>query len=181
MSFPLPPEFKRAVLDRVRSGQYESPEAVLAAMLELLEDAEAEYDSKLEALRRDVQLGFDELDRGQRLSREEVLARLREARPGAFAETTDGEGSQTSLGAIAPEFRDFVNDEVRSGRYASSAEVLEAALWLLRDAESPESEEALEALRREIALGLESERRDPMIPGEEVEAWLRARVGGGAC
>jgi antitoxin ParD1/3/4 len=83
MSFPLPPEFERAVLDRVRSGQFASPEDVLAAMLELLEDAEAEYEEKLEALRRDVQLGFDQLDRGERLSREEVLARLREARPGA--------------------------------------------------------------------------------------------------
>jgi putative addiction module CopG family antidote len=84
MSFPLPPEFERAVLDRVRSGQFESPEAVLAAMLELLKDAEAEH------------------------------------------------------------------------------------------------EEKLEALRREIDLGLESEKRDPMIPGEEVEAWLHARIGGGA-
>jgi Arc/MetJ-type ribon-helix-helix transcriptional regulator len=84
MSFPLSPEFERAVLDRVRSGQYASPEDVLAAMMEALDDAEAEYDSKLEAL------------------------------------------------------------------------------------------------RREIDLGLESEKRDPLIPGEEVEAWLRARIGGGA-
>ena len=83
MSFPLPPEFERAVLDRVRSGQFASPEDVLATMLELLEEREAEYETKLEELRRDIRIGLDQLDRGERLSREEVLTRLREARPGA--------------------------------------------------------------------------------------------------
>jgi antitoxin ParD1/3/4 len=83
MSFPLPPEFERAVLDRVRSGRYASPEDVLAAMVEALDAREAEHEEKLEELRRDIRVGLDQLDRGERLSRGEVLARLREARPGA--------------------------------------------------------------------------------------------------
>jgi|GEM_PF-688352 len=185
MSFPLPPEFERAVLDRVRSGQYASPEDVLAAMMEALDDAESEYDSKMEALRRDVQLGFDQLDRGEAVTGDEASDLLPVGRAAARG---DGAAVAQAMEAIrqrcgiplGAHYRDFVDEEVRSGRYASPNEVLEAALWLLRDAESPESDEALEALRHEIALGLESEKRDPIIPGEEVKAWLLARIGGGA-
>lgn len=109
-----------------------------------------------------------------------MLTRLREARPGAFLKPEDGEGSSQSLepnlGGIAPEYREFVHDEVRSGRYASPAEVLEAGLWLLHDAESPEDDEALEALRREIDLGIQSGENEEMIPGDEVVARLAARL-----
>ena len=83
MSFPLPPEFERAVLDRVRSGQYASVEEVLRACLDALEREEAQEDADLEELRREIRIGLDELNRGERLSRDEVLARLREARKGA--------------------------------------------------------------------------------------------------
>ena len=83
MSFPIPPEFERAVLDRVRSGQYASAEDVLRACLEALEQAEAQEDADFDELRREIRIGLDELNRGERLSRDEVLARLREARKGA--------------------------------------------------------------------------------------------------
>jgi len=181
MSFPLPPEFERAVLDRVRSGQYASPEDVLAAMLELLEDAEAEYDAKLEELRRDVRVGFDQLDRGEALTSAEVFDLLPVGRgaargdDAAVAQAMEAIRQRCGI-PLGARYRRFVDEEVRSGRYASPAEVLEAALWLLRDAESPESDEALEALRREIAIGLESEKRDPMIPGDEVVARTAARL-----
>lgn len=83
MDFPIPPELAHAVHERVRSGQYASTDEVLRAMLDALEEREAEHVEKIDALRREVRIGLDQLDRGERLSRDEVLKRLREARPGA--------------------------------------------------------------------------------------------------
>ncbi|HEX8906387.1 MAG TPA: hypothetical protein VF771_16175, partial [Longimicrobiaceae bacterium] len=40
MSLNIPPEFERAVLERVQSGEYESTDAVLEACLEALEQRE---------------------------------------------------------------------------------------------------------------------------------------------
>jgi antitoxin ParD1/3/4 len=185
MSFPLPPEFERAVLDRVRSGQFASPEEVLSVMVELLEEREAEYETRLEELRRDIRIGLDQLDRGEAVTGAEVFDLLPVGRAAArgddaaVAQAMDAIRHRCGV-PLGVRYRGFVDEAVRSGRYASPTEVLEAALWLLRDAESPETDEALEALQREIAIGVESEKRDPMVPGEEVEAWLRARVGGGA-
>jgi len=45
----------------VDSGQFESEEAALAAALDLL----VAYERKYEALRCDIQLGIDQLDRGE--------------------------------------------------------------------------------------------------------------------
>jgi antitoxin ParD1/3/4 len=156
MPLPIPPEFERAVLERVRSGRYASTEEVLQACLEGLEMLE-EAD---EDLRRELQAGKEELERGERLSREEVLARLREAR-------------------TRPELRRFVEEQVESGRFNSTRDVVEAGLVLLQQ-EQPRFDEELEALRREIDLGIESAERDELIPGDEVVARIRARFGGAA-
>jgi putative addiction module CopG family antidote len=154
MPLPIPPEFERAVLERVRSGRYASIDEVLQACLAglaMLEDADEE-------LRRELQAGKEELERGERLSREEVLARLREAR-------------------TRPELRRFVEEQVESGRFNSAREVVEAGLVLLQQ-EHLRFNEELEALRREIDLGIESAERDELIPGDEVVARIRARFGG---
>ena len=73
-SFPLPPEFERAVLDRVASGQYASTDDVLAAALRALQHAEVELDT----LRREVQVGIDQVERGQVVDGEEAIAWLKE-------------------------------------------------------------------------------------------------------
>lgn len=73
MSFPLPPEFERAVVDRVASGQYASADDVLAAALRALEHAEVELDT----LRREVQVGIDQVERGQVVDGEEAIAWLK--------------------------------------------------------------------------------------------------------
>jgi antitoxin ParD1/3/4 len=73
MPFPLPPEFQRAVLDRVRSGQYASPEDVLAASIAALEQVEEER----KALRREIQVGLDQAERGEIVNGEEAFAWLK--------------------------------------------------------------------------------------------------------
>jgi antitoxin ParD1/3/4 len=190
MPLPIPPEFERAVLERVRSGMYDSADEVLFACLKALEREEHDHEAKLERLRQDLdvaieeaargevidgevafaqaeeevrrefQVGLGELDRGERLYHQEVLARLSDPR-------------------TRPELRRFVEKQVQSGRFQSTREVVEAALVLLQH-EQPRFDEEMEALRREIDLGIESAEREELIPGDEVVARIRARLRGAA-
>lgn len=77
VALTVSPEFERAVLERVRSGQYESVEHVIAACLRALALWEAEQEVKLQILRREVQIGLDQADRGQVVDGHEALARAR--------------------------------------------------------------------------------------------------------
>lgn len=77
MSLTLPPEFERAVRERVESGAYASADDVFAACLEALAQWEAEQEAKLEALRRDVDHATEQLRRGEGSPMDEVFERLR--------------------------------------------------------------------------------------------------------
>ena len=77
MSLNVPPEFERAIRERVESGAYASEDAVFRACLEALEQWEAEQEAKLAALRADIDHATEQLRRGEGSPMEEVFARLR--------------------------------------------------------------------------------------------------------
>ncbi|HEX2205140.1 MAG TPA: hypothetical protein VHG91_17645 [Longimicrobium sp.] len=83
MSLPIPPDFERAVLERVRAGMYESVEEVLRACLEALEREEENRGMSTEDLRREIRRGREQLDRGESLPGDEAFRLLRERREGA--------------------------------------------------------------------------------------------------
>lgn len=64
------------------SGRYTSATEVVRAALRLLMEREDERLAKLEALRRDVQLGIDEADRGGTLTSSEMRKRIKARRAG---------------------------------------------------------------------------------------------------
>jgi Arc/MetJ-type ribon-helix-helix transcriptional regulator len=76
MSLNIPPEFERAILERVASGAYETPEDVLKACLEGLSLLEAELAEDHEWIKEQIQLARDELDRGEGIPGEESRARV---------------------------------------------------------------------------------------------------------
>ncbi len=78
MSLNIPPEFERAVLERVQSGQYDSVEHVIAACLHALSLWEAEQETKLEMLRRDLNAGPEQSRRSDGSPAEEVFERIRQ-------------------------------------------------------------------------------------------------------
>jgi len=71
MASMIPTEFQPFVSDAVASGKYRSEEELLAAALRLLGDRER----KVAALREDLQIGLDELDRGDALELGDAAAR----------------------------------------------------------------------------------------------------------
>ncbi|OFX08216.1 MAG: hypothetical protein A2516_11370 [Alphaproteobacteria bacterium RIFOXYD12_FULL_60_8] len=72
MSITLPFELERLVQEKIKSAAYHSSDEVLQKSLRLLE----ERDRNLAALRADIQIGIDQLDRGEGVDADVVFAEL---------------------------------------------------------------------------------------------------------
>lgn len=77
MNVSLPKELERFANDKVKSGDFASLSEVVRAGLRLLKEQDAEREARLEALRRDVGAGLEQLDRGEGSPGAAVFARLR--------------------------------------------------------------------------------------------------------
>jgi antitoxin ParD1/3/4 len=72
MNVSLTPELEKLVNDEVKSGRYKSASEVVREGLRLIRLRE----TKLQALRRDLQEGLDELDRGEGIPAVKVFAEM---------------------------------------------------------------------------------------------------------
>ena len=68
MSLQIPPEIEEMVQSLFRSGQYESESEVIREALGLLR--------RRDLMRRDINEGIAEIDRGERIGAEEVFQEL---------------------------------------------------------------------------------------------------------
>ncbi len=85
----LPDELNRFVNKSVESGDYHNADELFASVVSIFKEQIeapliAEEDARLAALRRDVQIGIDQLDRGEGIHNLDWDARLAE-RHRAFA------------------------------------------------------------------------------------------------
>jgi antitoxin ParD1/3/4 len=80
MNLSLTPELERQIAEKVDSGLYATAGDVVAAGLRLLFEAVDAQERHLAGLRADIQLGLDELDRGEGIPgqqvRDELTARV---------------------------------------------------------------------------------------------------------
>jgi antitoxin ParD1/3/4 len=74
----VPSHLEHAVLERVRSEVYRSPEAVLERALQLLAWAENDPEGKRQLLRLELQAGIDDSEAGDVFDGEEVIREMRE-------------------------------------------------------------------------------------------------------
>jgi antitoxin ParD1/3/4 len=77
--------------------------------------------------------------------------------------------------SLTPELEQLVHEKVKSGRYLSASEVVREALRLLEERDQIR-ETRLEALRKEIAVGIEQGDRGEVFDGEEVFRELREDI-----
>ena len=79
MNVSLTPELERFIGELVEGGRYRSASEAVRAAIRLLQDREAERSAKLEALRRSIEVGVEELDRGDQASADEVFEEILKA------------------------------------------------------------------------------------------------------
>lgn len=65
MEIHLPDELEEYVKAKVENGDYSWPSAVVVAALYLLRESEKSPEQRIGDLRRDLQAGLDELERGE--------------------------------------------------------------------------------------------------------------------
>ena len=78
MNVSLTPELEKLVERKVRSGRYQSASEVIREGLLLLEDQDRLRETRLEEVRRKIQAGIDELDRGEGIDGETIFAELKQ-------------------------------------------------------------------------------------------------------
>jgi putative addiction module CopG family antidote len=142
MSLNVPPKFERAVLERVQSGHYDSADEVFAACLHALALWEAEQEAKLEALRRDVDVGRGELRRGEGSPAEELFERIRRRVYSGEYESAE-DVLNTALAVLdEAEADDAANDTLR--------DAIDVGLGELDRGEGLSGEAAAEQIRADI-------------------------------
>jgi antitoxin ParD1/3/4 len=76
MPIALRPETERRIEDRMKDGSYSSPDDVVQAALQLLEQRERRRQADLEDVRQKIAVGIEQLDRGDGLDGEQAFAEL---------------------------------------------------------------------------------------------------------
>jgi antitoxin ParD1/3/4 len=77
MNVSLTPELEMLVQSKVQSGRYQSASEVIREGLRLLDDQDRLREAQLAEVRRKIQLGIDQLDRGEGIPGDEALAELK--------------------------------------------------------------------------------------------------------
>jgi antitoxin ParD1/3/4 len=80
LNVSLTPELSELIESRVRSGKYQTASEVVREGLRLLEARDRARVETAEELEAEIELGLDQLRRGERVDGEEFFARLRTRR-----------------------------------------------------------------------------------------------------
>ncbi|KAM3096735.1 type II toxin-antitoxin system ParD family antitoxin [Phormidesmis sp. 146-35] len=78
MDVSLTPEIERFIHSQVESGKYGSAADVIQAGIWLLEERDRIYKGRFEELCREVSIGVEQLDQGERLDGRAVIEQLRQ-------------------------------------------------------------------------------------------------------
>ena len=85
MNISLTPELEQLIEQKLKTGMYHSASEVVREGLRLLKERDQLQELKLNELRREIQIGLDQLKKGQVLSEDEVLSRLKGRREGTHS------------------------------------------------------------------------------------------------
>jgi antitoxin ParD1/3/4 len=77
MTVTLTPDQEKFIAERMNKGGYSSPEKVLEEGLKLIE-AKEEYERRLIELKGEIQIGIDQINRGEVVDGREAVARILE-------------------------------------------------------------------------------------------------------
>jgi antitoxin ParD1/3/4 len=78
MNVTLKPEEEQLIQEKLKSGKYETVYEVIVEALRLLEERDKHHEKWVEETRKKVAVGLEQLDRGEGIDGEVVIARLRD-------------------------------------------------------------------------------------------------------
>ncbi|MEH2363590.1 type II toxin-antitoxin system ParD family antitoxin [Nostoc sp.] len=78
MNISLTPELEQLVKDKVNSGRYHSVSEVMGEALRLLDERDRIREQRLAELKAKIQVGIEELERGEGIDGDEVFAEIEE-------------------------------------------------------------------------------------------------------
>jgi antitoxin ParD1/3/4 len=78
MNVSLTPELEKLVTSKVESGLYQSASEVIREGLRLLEDQDRLRELHMAEVRKKIQTGLDELDRGEGIPGDEAYAQMKQ-------------------------------------------------------------------------------------------------------
>lgn len=78
MNILLTPELEEFVNKQVESGKYQDGLAVIREALQLLEERQQIYKGRFEELKREVMIGVEQLERGEKIDGETAMRQLTE-------------------------------------------------------------------------------------------------------
>lgn len=78
MNVSLSPELEQLIEEKVKTGMYNSASEVIRAGLRLLQEQDELRQIRLQELKREVQKGLDQIERGEVVDGDEVFKELRE-------------------------------------------------------------------------------------------------------
>jgi antitoxin ParD1/3/4 len=78
MNVSLTPELEKLVASKVESGLYQSASEVIREGLRLLDDQDRLRELHLGEVRKKIQTGLDQLDRGEGIRGDQVYARMKQ-------------------------------------------------------------------------------------------------------
>jgi len=78
VNISLTPELEQLVKDKVSSGRYHSVSEVMGEALRLLDERDRVQEKRLAELKAKIQVGIEELERGEGIDGEEVFAEIEE-------------------------------------------------------------------------------------------------------
>lgn len=76
MNIALKPEYQQFIQSQIEKGNYANADEVISAAFRLLEERERRYEQWLEETRKKVAVGIEQLNRGEKLDGEVVIAQL---------------------------------------------------------------------------------------------------------
>ena len=77
--------------------------------------------------------------------------------------------------SLTPELEEFIQNQIATGKYASTEEVIIAGIKLLKEREKI-YQGRFEELKREIAIGVEDSERGEVVDGEVVFRQLEQKL-----
>lgn len=78
MNISLTPELENLVLNKVKTGLYNSSSEVIREALRLLKEHDQLQEIKFKELKREIMIGVKQLERGETVSGDEVFRELKE-------------------------------------------------------------------------------------------------------